>query len=116
MLSAALVVISRPFVLAAWQQWAQRSLVAYQRAWSGKQARIADHRPADVLTEPAKFQEWTVTDLKARVRDLDRGVFGSKSTVRLFANVTREEFPLSDIRRQQIEAKFAPKMPTWYQK
>jgi hypothetical protein len=127
-----LVVIGRPAVLATWRQWPRESIFAYERAWTSKETRIADHRPADVRAEPVndltrgKLQEWTPADLKARVRDLDRTVFGRRGAVfefqdqvsflRAYANVTGECFPLSETVMHQIEAKFAPKMPFWYQK
>jgi hypothetical protein len=38
------------------------------------------------------------------------------SFLRAYANVTGEGFPLSETVMHQIEAKFAPKMPFWYQK
>ncbi len=127
-----LVVIARPVVAAAWSQWARKSILAYERASVGKDARVADHRPADVRMKPVtdlargKFQEWTPADLKARVRDLDRTVHGRKNSVgefqdqasflRAYANVTNGEFPLSEAILNQIEARFGPKMPSWYEK
>jgi hypothetical protein len=47
-----LVVIGRPAVLAAWRQWARESIFAYERAWTSKETRIADHRPGDVRAGP----------------------------------------------------------------
>jgi hypothetical protein len=126
------VCISRPSVMTAWRQWAQASTAAYQRAWSGKESRVAVGRPGDVLLEPrtdltkGQFREWTPGDIAARVRDLDRTVSGRKGSVgefqdqasflRAYARVTSEEFLLSEAVMRQIENRFAPKMPAGYEK
>ena len=124
-----LVCISRPAVMTAWRQWAQASIAAYQRARTGKEERIAVKRPADVHSGPTtdllkgKFREWTPAEIAARVRDLDRTVSGRKGSVgefqdqasflRAYANVTSQEFLLSDAVMRQIEDRFS-KMPEWY--
>jgi hypothetical protein len=126
-----LVCISRPAVMTAWRQWAQASTGAYQRAWSSKETRVAQKRPADVHSAPTtglaqgKFREWTPAEIAARVRDLDRTVAGRKSSVgefqdqasflRAYANVTSQEFLLSGAVMRQIEDHFT-KMPDWYEK
>ena len=126
-----LVCVSRPAVMATWRQWAQESSGAYQRAWSGKEMRISQKRPSDVHSAPTtdlaegKLHEWTPAEIAARVRDLDRIVSNSKSSVsgfqdqssflHAYANVTSQEFPLSGAVVRQIEDHFT-KMPDWYQK
>jgi hypothetical protein len=124
-----LVCISRPAVMMAWWQWAQASIAAYRRAWTGKEERIAVKRPVDVKAGPTtdlsqgKLSEWTVAEITARVRDLDRTVWGRKGSVggfqdqasflRAYANVTSREFLLSEAVMRQIEDQFTKK-PDWY--
>jgi hypothetical protein len=126
------VCISRPAVMTAWRQWAQGSVAAYQRAWTGKANRVAVGQPADVLSGPrtdlakGQFNEWTPGDITARVRDLDRTVSGRKGSVgefqdqasflRAYANITSQEFVLSEAVMQKIEDRFAPQMPAWYER
>lgn len=123
------VCISRPAVMTAYRQWAQASTAAYARAWLGKEERIAVKRPGDVHSAPTtdlsqgKFREWTAEEIAARVRDLDRTVSGRKGSVgefkdqgsflRAYANVTTQEFLLSEAVMRQIEDRFS-KMPDWY--
>jgi hypothetical protein len=117
--------------MATWRQWAQESSGAYQRAWSVKEMRISQKRPSDVHSAPTtdlaegKLREWTPAEIAARVRDLDRIVSNSKSSVsgfqdqssflHAYANVTSQEFPLSGAVVRQIEDHFT-KMPDWYEK